>query len=98
MFILNRRVNGEQQDKFTCKNASVFDYCISSVDLLSSFHSFKVLEFSKLYSDVHCPLSISMSMYNSKKDKVMKVTNVQDLSHETEKAKKWNENTEFFYM
>ena len=43
------------------KNASIVDYCISSVCLLKYFSNFAVLDFSHFYSDVHCPLAISMS-------------------------------------
>ena len=59
MFICNGRV-GDDSDcgKFTSKNSSVVDYVICSSDLLKHVQNFSVLDFSKLYSDVHNPLSL----------------------------------------
>ena len=57
LFIVNGRI-GDDRNKgiLTCKNASIVDYCISSVCLLKYFSNFAVLDFSHFYSDVHCPL------------------------------------------
>jgi hypothetical protein len=60
MFILNGRLNGDKDGNCTYKGTSVVDYCISNVHFLNKFHCLKVLEFSSLLSDVHCPLSITL--------------------------------------
>ncbi|VDI12648.1 Hypothetical predicted protein [Mytilus galloprovincialis] len=41
-----------------CKNLSVVDYALSTAHLLKFVKHFEVLEFSKLYSDIHSPLSL----------------------------------------
>ena len=62
LFIVNGRIGDDRnKGRLTCKNASIVDYCISSVCLLKYFSNFAVLDFSHFYSDVHCPLEISMS-------------------------------------
>jgi hypothetical protein len=48
--------------KTTCRNASVVDYCITSPELLKLFFDFDILESSKLFSDVHAPLHILLSV------------------------------------
>ena len=59
MFILNGRAgNDKNTGKFTCRNASVVDYCIASPDLLKLLSEFDILESSKLFSDVHSPLHV----------------------------------------
>jgi hypothetical protein len=60
MFILSGRLNGDKDGNFTCKGPSVVDYSISNVHFLNKSHCLKVLEFSSLLSDVHCPLSIAL--------------------------------------
>ncbi|CAG2185030.1 unnamed protein product [Mytilus edulis] len=58
--ILNGRLGRDQNiGRFTCRNASVVDYCISTPELLKTFKDFEVLDSSKLLSDVHNPLSIT---------------------------------------
>ena len=65
VFILNGRAFGDKNiGKFTCRNASVVDYCICTPDILFSVCSFNILETSKLYSDVHTPISISFTSSN----------------------------------
>ncbi|VDI28266.1 Hypothetical predicted protein [Mytilus galloprovincialis] len=60
VFILNGRMGRDQNiGRFTCRNASVVDYCISSPGLLKSFKDFEVLDSSKLLSDVHNPISVT---------------------------------------
>jgi hypothetical protein len=48
--------------RFTSRNASVVDYCITSPELLKLFFDFDILESSKLFSDVHAPLQILLSV------------------------------------
>ena len=61
VFIVNGRIGEDQKNsKFTCKNISVVDCIISSPEYLKHIASLQVLEFSKLLSDVHCPISICL--------------------------------------
>ena len=46
--------------KPTCKNSSTVDYFLSSAYVFSNVIDFKVDEFSPLYSDVHCPVALSL--------------------------------------
>jgi hypothetical protein len=58
--IVNGRVGNDNNiGRFTCRNASVVDYCITSPELLKLFFGLDILESSKLFSDVHAPLHIS---------------------------------------
>ena len=63
LFIVNSRV-GEDKGlgSFTCKNSSVVDYCIVSLELLKFFKEFKILEFCNLYSDVHSPMYLKLKV------------------------------------
>ena len=59
LFIVNGRIGGDTNiGKLTCKNSSIVDYVISSVDFLKCIVDMDVLEFSKLYSDVHSSISL----------------------------------------
>ncbi|XP_063436376.1 uncharacterized protein LOC134717812 [Mytilus trossulus] len=60
LFIMNGRLGNDKTVKFTCRNASVVDYCLSNVNILEKLIDFDVLEFSHLYSDVHCPLYLRL--------------------------------------
>ena len=65
LFIVNGRVGKDKNiGRFTCRNASVVDYCISSPYLLKSFKDFDILDSSKPYSDVHSPITICFSSDN----------------------------------
>ncbi|VDI19453.1 Hypothetical predicted protein [Mytilus galloprovincialis] len=61
LFILNGRVNGDKEGMFTCRQSSVVDYFICTHSLLYCIHEMLVSDFSSLYSDVHSPLSLTMS-------------------------------------
>ena len=57
VFILNGRICEDKDiGKFPCKNVGVIDYTIASPEYLKHITNFRVLEFSKLLSDVHCPI------------------------------------------
>ena len=63
MFIVNGRVGNDNNiGRFTCRNGSVVDYCITSPELLKLLFDFDILESSKLFSDVHAPLQILLSV------------------------------------
>ena len=61
------------------------DYCISSVCLLKYFSNFAVLDLSHFYSDVHCPLEISMPCYAFENTE-----NINLYTH-SEKIHKWDQ-------
>ena len=64
--ILNGRAFHDKDiGNFTCQEASVIDYTISSVCALKLFASFKIDDYCPLYSDVHCPILFSL---RTKKD------------------------------
>jgi hypothetical protein len=44
-----------ESGKLTCKNSSVVDYCICTCSFLLFVYNFNVLDFCRLYSDVHSP-------------------------------------------
>lgn len=62
LFIMNGRMgNDKNVGGFTCREASVVDYFISSPDLLKYFSNFEIHEKSKLFSDVHRPIGVTVS-------------------------------------
>ena len=61
IFILNGRINPDfYEPKLTCRNASVVDYFLSTADVFENIISLQVNEFCELYSDVHCPVEITL--------------------------------------
>ncbi len=65
LFIVNGRVGHDRYvGDYTCikgVNHHVVDYCIASHDfLVHTLSDFKVMDFDKLYSDVHCPIKATM--------------------------------------
>ena len=64
VFIVKGRIGEDPKNsKFTCKNISVVDCIISSPEYLKHIASLQALEFSKLLSDVHCPISICLENF-----------------------------------
>ena len=51
--------------KYTCKDKSVVDYFLCLAPLFSKIQNFHILEFSSLYSDAHCPISLSLNACKS---------------------------------
>ena len=60
MFILNGRIGKDKIGKPTSRNLSVVDYIISTTYFLKNVNDFEVLDFSKLFSDVHFSLHLSL--------------------------------------
>jgi hypothetical protein len=90
LFIVNGRIGDDRnKGKLTCKNASIVYYCISSVCLLKYFSNFAVLYLSHFYSDVHCPLEISMSC--SAFDNAFENNENINLYIHSEKIHKWDQ-------
>jgi hypothetical protein len=88
MFIVNGRVGNDNNiGRFTCRNASVVDYCITSPELLKLFFDFDILESSKLFSDVHAPLQIVLSVNLNNNDS--NSNTVRKTNHSITKIKSW---------
>lgn len=84
-FILNERLDGDKHGNYAYKNVSVVDYCICNARFVNIFVTLKVLEFSKLFSDVHCPLSICLNV------KTNCLANTTESSQKgTERVNKWD--------
>ena len=63
-FIVNRRIG---RSDWTCKNASVVDYCLASPSL---FDSFVIDTFDPMLSDVHSPLVCSLKLAQPQKPQI----------------------------
>ena len=82
--IVNGRIGRNTQNaKYTCKNKSVIDYFICSPTLFKLMRDFSILEFSNLYSDVHCPISLNLQIRHLNYDK-------ESLSNAGLNTKLWN--------
>ena len=63
--ILNGRIGRYMHNsKYTCKDKSVVDYFLCSAPLFSKIQTLHILEFSNLYSDAHCPVSLTLNACN----------------------------------
>ena len=61
LLIVNGRIGSDHGlGKLTCKQKSVVDYIIVSPRVFANVQKFKIEQFSELYSDVHCALSIEI--------------------------------------
>lgn len=61
ILILNGRIGDNVHDStFTCKDKSTIDYFLSTPQVLGMFSNLQVMDFNPLFSDVHCPVSISI--------------------------------------
>ena len=67
LFILNGRPGTDRQNpKPTCKDRSTIDYCISNVNFIQHINDFCIQEFSSLFSDSHCGVTLTIgSVYQS---------------------------------
>ena len=89
MFIVNGRVgNNKNIGRFTCRNAGVVDSCITSPELLKLFFDFDILESSKLFSDVHAPLQILLSV-NDLNNNDGNSNTIRKTNHLKAKIKSW---------
>ena len=61
--IVNGRCGADSHiGRQTCKNSSVIDYVIMSPELFPGIHSFDVLDFDPLLSDIHCPVAFTINV------------------------------------
>ena len=79
--------NDNNIDRFTCRNASVVDYCITSHEFLKLLFDFDILESSKLFSDVHAPLQMLLSVNLNNNDG--NSNTVRKTNHSKAKIKSW---------
>ena len=60
MIILNGRSFSDKAGSFTCNDASVVDYVLSSVESLKLFSEFRIIDLCPLLSDKHCPVTFAI--------------------------------------
>ena len=92
-FILNGRHGDDKgEGRVTCKGVSTVDYCIwVHLHCLKYCTKFTVIDFCNLYSDVHSPITVSISgqstvNLDSEHDCHFNI----NLDNEEEKVKKWD--------
>ena len=59
LFIVNGRIGDNKEGNLTCRNASVVDYTICNSEFLKNIVNMSILDFSRLFSDVHSPFRVS---------------------------------------
>ena len=63
MLELNGRMDKDREmPKLTCKDRSTDDYFLSTVHTFPFIQDFDILHFHDLYSDAHCPITLSMDV------------------------------------
>ncbi|XP_071123270.1 uncharacterized protein [Mytilus edulis] len=90
IIILNGRVNGDKEGKFTCRQASVVDYFICTYDFLCFVVNMYVQDFSKLFSDVHSPLILSLNFKDGIEEDVHIAENSVENAREVKRVQKWD--------
>lgn len=61
LYFLNGRIGPDfENSKSTCRNVSTVDYFVSSSAVFKHVTDFCVHDFCDLYSDVHCPISLTL--------------------------------------
>lgn len=66
LYIVNSRIgNNKHTGGTTYKNSCTVDYVLSSVHMFAFFQDFDIEEFNNLYSDVHNPISFTISSCNN---------------------------------
>ena len=87
IFVLNGRMDKDRIiPKLTCKDSSTVDYFISTVQNIPLIQAFEILDFNALYSDAHCPITLSMEVYPHNTD----TAQMQNMKLEP-KIKLWEE-------
>ena len=94
LFILNGRIGSDRDGNLTCRKSSTVDYCLSNVNFMKNFKDLKIIDFSSLYSDVHCPLAIKLKHVSNN---INAVDNRENSKTSTQKIKNWDKekSTEF---
>jgi hypothetical protein len=85
---MNGRVGSDSNTgELTCRNASAVDYFICSPNFIKCIDDLTVLDFSKCFSDVHTPLSITFES-NVFEDSDSDINALENTEHIV-KIKKW---------
>ncbi|MEW8546103.1 MAG: hypothetical protein AB2693_21495 [Candidatus Thiodiazotropha sp.] len=85
VLIVNGRVYPDSKiGETTCRDASVVDYFICSVDMFNVICEFSVLEFCDLYSDIHNPITLSLNV------RLFNDSSVPNNEHFSEKVRLWD--------
>ena len=67
IFILNGRMDKDiETPKLTCKDRSTVNYFISTVHNFPFIQDFEILDFNALFSDAHCPITLSLNVLEHK--------------------------------
>ena len=77
-----------ESGKLTCKNSSVVNYCICTCSFLHFVYNFNVLEFCRLYSDIHSPIITNLKIKPAPGND-QPTSNSNDILADN-KAKKWD--------
>ena len=85
LFILNGRIGSDYSNtRLTCNNASTVDYFVSTSSMFQNIVDLKVNDFCSLYSDVHCPLSLTL-----RATPVKQINNIADIKN-SDTVKLWD--------
>jgi hypothetical protein len=105
LFIINGRL-GKDKDigRLTCKDASVVDYFIASKVLFHQIADFEVHEFCDLLSDVHCAVTLKITLKSAENsmsnESIKGKTESQKSDVKTENCLKprWKNDKQFEYV
>ena len=62
IYLVNGRVGSDKAvGGLTCKGSRTVDYVVASAHMIKFIHGFDIIDFCNLYSDVHNPISFSIS-------------------------------------
>ena len=75
----------QNSSNLTCKNSSTVDYFLSSAHHFEFGSSFLISEFDSLYSDAHCPISLTINLCPLKDD------NYEQINQNTPQTKLWHD-------
>ena len=89
LFIVNGRICDNKEGNLTCRNASVVDYTICSSEFLKNIVNMSILDFSRLFSDVHSPFRVSINPSQPIREEKTDSTNNQSFKN-LQNIKKWN--------
>ena len=74
--IVNGRVGRDKNvGKFTTKNETMIDYCLTSPQFFQEINEFEVEEFNPILSDVHCVLSLEIKSHIFENENLENKTN-----------------------
>jgi hypothetical protein len=78
LFIVNGRIGDNKEGNLTCRNASVVDYTICNSEFLENIVNMSILDFSRLFSDVHSRFVLALIRLNrlGKKKQIQQIIKV----------------------